>query len=171
MRGVRYTKAEAGWLRDVVTRWLSVDHGQRSVADTRLGERILEKLTAAETAEGGLNVAPLESALVGAARGKVVATTPGGYARASRQARAVGATVDAMGEVGRWLAAQKWLTDPVTILTVLNKWPEWYPRAKASAAPKGIPEGLGGGQTADVRRGAEGGGGPAKTGRPPSGFR
>lgn len=171
MKGVRYTKAEAAWLRWCVDREVKVAVENSDLQGVRLGERILDKMTAAETAEGGLNVGPLEHALVGAARGKVVPTTPGGYARASRQARAVGATVDAMGEIGRWLSVQKWLTEPVTILTVLNKWPEWYPRARAVAAPKGVPEGLGGVQAADVRRGPEGGSGPAKAGRPPAGFR
>jgi hypothetical protein len=145
MRAVRFVKAEYAELVLLLKENTGPDNADATPKRTKLLGSVLAKL---EDANGpkqasGVNIGPLESALVSAARGKVVPTVPGGYARASRQALLLGATLEQMGEVGRWLSVQRWLTNPVTIIGVLNKWPDWYPKAHASMPPKGTQEGLG----------------------------
>lgn len=169
MKGVRLTAKLANYLRELLSEG-SRDH------DHKMDAEILKRLEKASDGNpAGVYVPPLESALIAAARGKAVATTPGGHARASKQALAVGATVEQMTEVGVWLARQRWLTEPLTILTVLNKWAEWYPKAHATSAPKGIAEGLGnGGKATEAPDLGQASGGASKApthGRSPEGFR
>ncbi len=172
MKGVRFVKAEYAALTSLIKERLDFV----TTKDAKLLGSVLAKLEKANDGQpAGVFVPPLEQALVSAARGKAIPTTPGGHARASKQALAVGATVESMAEVGLWLSRQKWLYEPVTILTVLNKWPEWYPKAKATAAPKGISEGLGGvrreTETGNMGQGTSSGSSSAQAGRPKEGVR
>lgn len=137
MRGVRFTKAEVAYLGALLGPG-SCDH------DPRLDGSILAKVEAAAGPQvAGVNAGALERALVDSARGKVVAIEAGAgsYGRVSRQATAVGATPQAASVIGSWIASQSWLTGPLTVFTVLNKWPDWLARARATAAPDGLPEG------------------------------
>lgn len=135
MRAVRFTKAEWSWLWQLV--------GDTRVSNNtaeRIRVSVLDKLEAlAQPKESGVDAGALERALEESARGKIVATNTGSghYARLSRQATALGATPEAAREVGAWIAAQGWLQGPLTIFTVLNKWPDWLARARATAPPKG----------------------------------
>ena len=172
MRGIRsFTKAEYEWLMEWMEQAIEADKEYGDTKRVKVGESLMAKLKRVqEPREAGANAASLESALIRAAGGKVVPTTRGGYARASRQATQVGATVEQMEEIGLWLRRQSWLTQPVTIIGVLNKWPDWYPKAKATAAPRGTKEGLGG-EVSDLRPGSTGGSKSFGGGRPKAGFR
>lgn len=142
MRGVRFTKAEVAYLQSLMD----------LPGSDKLKGTIRAKLTAASaTVAPGVAAGPLEKALVDAARGKVVPVEPSSYPRVSRMATAVGATPALAATLGQWIASQKWLQGPLTIFTVLSKWPDWAARAKATAAPDGLEEGI----AADVGRGAQ----------------
>lgn len=157
MRGVRFTKAETEYLERMVDAAGDPSDARLffgtmpSPKEFKLQQSILTKLKAAgEPQQPGVNAVAFERALVESARGKVVAVEGGNatYARVSRQATSVGASVQAAAVIGSWIASQSWLTGPLTVFTVLNKWPDWLARAKAVAAPGGLPEGdLGPGTT------------------------
>lgn len=113
----------------------------------------------------------LEEALVGAAGAKVARLAgPSGYARASRRAAQLGATPEQVAEVGRWVA-RWWSRGPLTLLDVFAHWDTWLPKALAEQGPKGIPEGLNGGRTADLGQGAPAPGGARPAGRRAPGLR
>lgn len=147
MRGVRFTKNELETLQMIIGVAIEDEHEEgypnnRTLKDLTSARSKLSK--ASEPVEVGCDAAALERALISRSMGKVVETTRGGYPRASRQATQCGATVDQMIIMGEWLARQKWRTEPTTIIEVLNKWPEWFPKAKATANPLGTREGLSG---------------------------
>lgn len=137
MRAVRFTKAEVAAIRACMT---------GGAPDAKSMSSVLRKLEEAEAeAPVGVNASAIEAALESTARGKVVRLVGGGlYARASKQATSVGATVEGARAIGAWLARQGWLREPVTVLTVLNKWGEWLPRALATAPPPAAREGFDG---------------------------
>lgn len=171
MRPVRFTKAEARALRDILGAHQDCLKRMGSAADKVLVS-VLSKLDAAESpAHAGVAVGPIEQVLVDRARGKVVelASGPSGYARASKLATAVGATVTDAEVVGDWLARQAWLREPTTVLGVLNKWAEWLPRARATAPPPAAREGFDG--PGDAGQGAGRPGGRGGSGRRGEGFR
>lgn len=156
MRGVRFTKVEHQWLIDVVTT-ARISTGEAPLIrgkvepTEKVQSSILGKLSAAgEPATPGVAAGPLEAALIESSHGKIVGVGSNALPRISRQATALGMTVPAARVVGAWIAGQKWLQGPLTIFTVLNKWPDWYARAKVTAAPDGIEEGIG---AADVGQG------------------
>ena len=118
-----------------------------------------------------VNIGPMEDVLITYSRGRVVPMGPGGHARASRRATDLGVTPDELKVVGVWLARQHWLSEPITIIMVLNKWAEWLPRARATAPPGGTREGLGGREAApDLGSGPKTGGVAPPTGRPAPGL-
>lgn len=145
MRGVRFTKAEVYLIREAMERAADttgmITGKAKSLAGT--ARSVLQKLAAAtEPKAPGVAAQPFEAALIAAARGKVVSIDPKAYGRVSNMATAVGATVEGATLVGAWMATQKWLTGPLTVFTVLNKWPDWAARAKATAPPDGVDEGF-----------------------------
>lgn len=143
MRAVRFTKAEDRWLRDLVDHAISrlptgdFVFGEVKVAYAeKVARSVLTKLEAAgEPKKAGVNAGAFEAALIGASAGKVVPVDGSAYARVSRQATAIGATPELGAVVGQWMAAQRWLSGPFTVFTVLNKWPDWLARARATQAP------------------------------------
>lgn len=176
MRGVRFTKAEWHWLTDLVDyARCRADHGEMNFGEKKaarareLADSILTKLNeAAEPRAAGVAAGPLEKALIETSMGKVVSLVNGSkiYGRVSAQATAVGATPETARQLGAWIASQRWLTGPVTILTVLNKWPDWMARAAATAAPEGIDPGIAG----DVGPGAKAKRPSSTAGRRPPGI-
>lgn len=140
MRGVRFTKAE----RELIATWATnvVDSDKTKA----VAASVLAKIAEAVALPGnrpGVAAGPLEAAMIEGSQGKIVGVGSNAYPRISRQATALGATVQDAHKLGVWIAGQKWLTGPLTIFTVLNKWPDWMARAKATAAPDGFEEGLG----------------------------
>ncbi len=86
----------------------------------------------------------LELAMLGPSRGKLVKMVTGSaYAVASKMATRLGVTTEDAAQVGKWLSAQGWLSQ-VTLIDVLRKWDTWLPKARALAAPRGVPEGFDG---------------------------
>lgn len=138
-RGVRFTKAEREWLRSWLPANVAAEEGSKRA---KLGEAVLAKLLASEEAPATVDVAPIEEALVAFARGKVIALE-GGFPRARVQATACKATVEDAKLVGGWMARQGWLTGPMTLLDVLNKWHMWLPKARATQPPPALQPGLG----------------------------
>jgi hypothetical protein len=139
-RGIRLTKAERVWLKAHLHDPCN-DYGW-DAKDARLAGSITQKLDASEEAPKGVAIEPIEEALIASARGKVVALEAG-HARASVQAKAVGATPETARKVGEWMARQGWLQGPQTIIDVLNKWFQWLPKAKATEPPPALQAGLG----------------------------
>jgi hypothetical protein len=165
MRGVRFTRAEMAWLRQWLDANRQADLDNADQKAVKLADSVLAKLDAAQEPVG-VDVGPLEEALEKAAMGKVV-RLEGGYARASRQAKNVGATPELMTLVGGWMGRQTWLHGPKTIIDVLNQWHNWVPKARATEPPKGMEPGLnaeaGPSPTAERRQ--------AQGRRPKAGFR
>lgn len=141
MRGVRFTKDEVSLVLSTMAAVAATDETPKA---QKWAKSVIKKLEDARSPQApGVAAGPLEAALIAAAGGKVVSVGYGSYARLSRQATALNATPEQMRVVGTWMAAQRWLTGPLTIYTVLNKWGDWLARAKATAAPDGFDEGLG----------------------------
>ncbi len=164
-RGIRLTKAE----RDFLRAHLLEPHGLKwSKAEAKAVASILAKVEESEAAAKGVDIVPIEEALVAAARGKVIALE-GGHARASVQAKAVGATPADAAMIGAWMARQGWLTGPMTVLDVLNKWFMWAPKARSTEPPPALAPGLG--ADADTRQGPGTPGTPPPRGRTAPGFR
>jgi hypothetical protein len=137
MKGVRFTKAE----RDLLERVLSVKHVDLTCWGSKapkVADSILQKLRAAVDAPKGVDIVPVEEALVRAARGKVVPLEDG-HAVASRRAQQMKVTPELAEMVGAWMALQ----GPQTILDVLNKWFQWLPKARSTVPPQTLPPGLG----------------------------
>lgn len=146
MRGVRFTKPELEFLRAAIG-------VTRTAKEEKARTSIMAKLdTASGPTAAGVAPGPLQDALMLSSRGKVVRVEQNGFGRISRQATQLGATVAQATLLGNWIASQGWLQGPLTIFTVLAKWPDWLARAKATAPPDGIEEGL---QAADMGLGAE----------------
>ena len=140
MRAVRFTKAEESLLRNTLAAIVVADELPKMAAVAR---GIVAKLDAAsEPKQAGVNAGAFEAALIGASAGKVVPVERNAYSRVSRQATSVGATPELGAVVGHWMAAQRWLSGPFTVFTVLNKWPDWLARARATQAPD-LSEGTG----------------------------
>lgn len=94
------------------------------------------KLTAVRVTTSGVDLAKVEGELVRAAQRKYVQAPllPAQYVQASRQLAMLQATPDQAAEVGRWLARQAWIKQPVTLSTVIKKWGEWLSKARAEGA-------------------------------------
>lgn len=164
MRAVRFTKAELCVIEGALER-AADGSGMMTGKDRSLvgaAKSALAKLKAAqEPAAKGADVGPIQAALVASARGKAIALE-GGFARASRQCADMGVTPETAKLVGEWMARQGWLTGPMTLLDVLNKWGSWLAKAKATAPPPSLQPGLGTDGT---------GQGPAPAGQAPPGRR
>jgi hypothetical protein len=166
-RGVRFTKAE----RDFLRAWLEADDWDVTrfggVKGKRAASSILAKLSASEERPTGVDVSPLEEALVASARGKVI-PLEGGYGMAGGMATSMKATPEQARLVGEWMARQGWLTGPMTLIDVLKKWYQWLPKARATQPPPALTPGLG--KHADDGRGPAAAGPAAAGGRPAPGF-
>ena len=163
MRGVRFTIAECKCITEAMT----------SIG-SKASESVLKKLQAASAPDApGADAGALERSLIEGSRGQVVKMTHGlAYSRASRLATQLDVTDEQMQVMGRWLFRQKWLTDATTLLGVLSKWVDWWPRAQASEPPAGVPAGLNGAKSGgDVRQGAQAPGRTPAQRRPAPGFR
>lgn len=168
MKGVRFTKAEVALLEAVFSPRAdgsrTYDWSCFGKDAQKHGDAIVAKVRAAREAPSGVAVKPIEEALIKASHGKVLALE-GGHGRASRMLTAVKATVEDAVLIGAYMARSTWLTSPMTVLDVANKWNSWLPKARATAPPPSLGPGLGTGQ------------GPAPAGkatpgrRPPQGFR
>lgn len=165
MRPLRLTKAEAYGVRELV-------EGANTAEPSKTYQSILRKMDEAEAdEETGVAAGPIEEALIKTSRGKVVKLAGGGlYARASKMATAASVTVEEAELVGTWLGKAGWFAGPTTIMTVLNKWGEWLPRAQASAPPPAAREGFDVGPSAAGSSPARQGGGSGGRGGP-EGFR
>lgn len=173
MKSIRLTKDEAEWLR-----WLlrpeEMNLNSWSTKHVKMAASMRAKLDAAEAPSGNADVGPIEKALVAGSRGKVIEMDRSGYGRASVQAGRMGVTPEDAGLVGRWLATQGWLRGPLTLLTVLNKWPDWAAKARASQPPEAALPGFGasgGESSAEAKAGASRPSEDGTPGRPAPGFR
>ena len=168
MKGVRFTKAEVAVIKSAIQ--LLCSPWGSSGADEKAASRVIAKLDAAETAPAGVDVGPLEEALMKESRGKVIKLL-GGYAVASRRATQMKVTVEEAVAVGAWMSRQSWLTGPMTLLDVFNTWYQWLPKARATEPPPSLAPGLDGrGRRRDTEDGTDGRG-PAPAGQTPSGRR
>jgi hypothetical protein len=142
MKGIRLTKAEVAELESLDQ---AISFGDFGKCTGKAWDTFMAKVRAASApAQTGVAVGPIETALVAASRGKVVPLVGhGGYARATKQATAVGATVEHAKLIGAWMARTGWLTGPKTILDVLNQWSNWLTKASATAPPPSAPSGFG----------------------------
>jgi hypothetical protein len=163
VKGVRFTKAELELLRAL----LCLITPNSPKADWKARNSLLAKLEAAVEAPKGVQVQPVEDALVAAAHGKVL-KLEGGHAMASRRCTDAKVTPEDAKLVGGWMARQPWLTGPMTLLDVLNKWYQWLPKARATQPPPALQAGLG---TNGTGQGPAQAGPAPKVGRTPQGFR
>lgn len=160
MRGVRFTKAE----RELLEQCLDVTTHDWSCFGTKangLVAGILAKVRAAVEAPAGVSVKPIEDKLIKASRGKVI-PLEGGHAVASRRLTAMKVTEEQAELVGAYMARQGWLTSPMTLLDVLNKWYQWLPKARATEPPPNLPAGLGPAGAPSERGPSEGPAAPSK---------
>lgn len=166
MKAVRFSATEV----EAIRAWADGELGHTQTLDVSMttARSILKKLLAAEQGLPGVNVKPLEDALVAAANGKVV-RLEGGFAMASRMAANVGATVPDAAMLGAWMFRQGWLTGPMTLLDCLKKWYMWLPKAKATEPPPALSPGLG--SNGHDGRGPSTPGSAAAGGRRAPGFR
>lgn len=165
MKGVRFTKAELSVIEDALK---SLTHGYEMEIDGAPKHpihSIRNKLRAAVEAPKGVDIRPMEAALVKAARGKVI-ELEGGHSVASNRATSMKVTQEQVEMVGAYMARQNWLTSPMTILDVLNKWFTWLPKARATEPPPTLEAGLGS-STADRPNKRV----PSRVGKASSGFR
>lgn len=165
-RGLRFTKAERDFLKFALGE--AVDWGAYGSKAFKAAETVRAKVVESESAAATLDVAPIEAALIATARGKVIALE-GGFARARVQATACKATVDDAQMVGAWMSRQGWLTGPMTLIDVLNKWHQWTPKARATQPPPALSPGLG--TDAPDARSPAAAGKAAAGGRSTQGFR
>ncbi len=163
-RGIRLTKAERDFLKPLLLE--ETDLGDRKSA--ALARAVLAKVEAAEEKPRGIDVGPIEDALVTTSRGKVL-RLEGGYAQASVRAAQVSATVEDAELVGAYLARTAYFTQPMTILDVFNKWFSWLPKARATQPPPALSPGLG--SNAQAERGPGSPGQKTAGGRSSPGFR
>jgi hypothetical protein len=168
VKAVRFTKAELSCIRAALEFVADVQ------ADARAASGVLAKLDAAEVvATPNAAVGPIEEALMAGARGKVIALDRTGYGRASVQAGRLGVTPADARVVGEWIARQGWLHGPQTLLDVLNKWPAWVSKARATQPPPSAQPGFGDGVQvtgATTGPGTNGPGQGSSGGRPARGF-
>lgn len=158
-RSIRFTKAERDVLCSVLTEWADAT---AMVKMAKTARAVVAKVRESEEQQVGVDVAPIEEALIASARGKVLALE-GGYGRASAQARSVQATAEQAALIGAYLARNNFYTGPFTLLDVLNKWYQWLPKARATAPPPALGPGLAA-DASDV-------GSPASAGKAPAGRR
>lgn len=139
-RSIRFTKAERDFLKLVLGPTMDWSHLGTKVVKTAAA--CLKKLEESEEQTAGVEVGPIEEALIAAARGKVLALE-GGFGRASVMAASMKVTPELAALVGSYLARNNFFTGPFTLLDVLNKWYQWLPKARATAPPTSLPSGLG----------------------------
>lgn len=103
-----------------------------SPAEVKALTSIKSKLAPSDTPKGA-NAGALEVALMSKSNGKVVKLASGtGYALASKTAERLDITPEHMTLTGSWIGIQGWLQKgSLTMLDVMRKWHEWYPKAKA----------------------------------------
>lgn len=123
---IKFTKSE-------ITEIQSLAEVANAASPDRVYESIIAKCRGTLSPEKGISIGPLETILLTESRSKCVKLATGtGYAAASKMATRLGATADDVRLVGQWLSVQGWLTPgSQTILGVLRKWDDWYPKAKA----------------------------------------
>jgi hypothetical protein len=155
MKGIRFTKPEIALIEFLG------DAMQMGDKDRRIFDSILSKChQVPSTKSSNPNIKPLEDVLIAQAPSKLIRLTePSGYARASRQAGLLGITSDSteqMAKIGAWINVQHWLpAGSLTILDVLSKWSNWYPKAN----------------NANIRQSTNKPGSTTQIGRPKAGFR
>ena len=148
---------------------LSAPNAARGVPrNVKAVSTILSKLTASEETPKGVDIVPIEEALIASARGKVIALE-GGHGMASVRAAQLKATPKDAALIGAYLARTAYFTQPMTVLDVFNKWYSWLPKARATQPPPALTPGLGA-DAADERSPAPAGKAPAQR-RPAQGFR
>jgi hypothetical protein len=170
-RALRLTKAERDFLKAILDPH-AMDYSARGTRAVKTAASVLEKLTASEEAPKGVDIVPIEEALVAAARGKVLALE-GGHAMASVRAAQLKATPADAALIGSYLARTPYFTQPMTVLDVFNKWYSWLPKARATQPPPNLPAGLGpaGAPSAADERGPAPSGQATTQRRPAQGFR
>jgi hypothetical protein len=165
-RGIRLTKAERDFLKECLAGdWTNAKR-------TKLAGSIVQKLRESEEAVKGVDIVPIEEALIAAARGKVIALE-GGHAMASVRAAQMKATPEQAALIGAYLARTPYFTQPMTVLDVFNKWYSWLPKARSTQPPPHLPSGLGpaGAPDAPDERGPAPAGKAATNRRPAPGLR
>jgi hypothetical protein len=108
----------------------------------KLSKAILAKVVDSEEAPRGVDIVPIEEALIAAARGKVL-PLEGGHAMASVRAQQLKATPADAALIGSYLARTAYFTQPMTVLDVFNKWYSWLPKARSTQPPPALTPGLG----------------------------
>lgn len=58
------------------------------------------------------------------------------YIRVGKAIKESGFTVEDAEKIGAWLSKQRWITQPMTLLTVALKGGEWLAKAQAIKTPK-----------------------------------
>lgn len=136
MRSVRFTKREAEALLREVSQLDTMDDNMD--VDDDVKSAVTKIRAAMEPVPAGLNVRPIEAALIAHSRGRVVPLlgAPGHrWARLSKEGTELGVDVPKAEVLGAWLARQGWMTSTLTIADVFRRWPEWYSKAEAERAP------------------------------------
>ena len=126
--GARQTELLVRALNEVVC--------NKQEAKTR--DALLDKLTAKRPTQ--VHVQPLQDAMVSSSGGKVVpivSSSPGFWAKLSRQLTDKGATVEQAALIGSWLSTQSWLSSTITIESAVYKWESWLANAQHAAGTSG----------------------------------
>jgi hypothetical protein len=165
MKPLRFSEAEVSVIEDAVD---SLARGFELPKKHPI-HSIRAKIAKAREASTNVAVAPIEQALVGASRCKVVPLVTG-HGQASVRAGKLGVTPEQAELVGRYIASQGWLRGPLTLLDVLNKWPQYLSKAQATKPPPSVPAGLNGGTSGAAPQGPVRAGQGSEAGRPAPGF-
>lgn len=140
MKPLRITEVEARWLEELLHTWtLKELWGGPAL---KCAKSILAKVRKVQEPSQNAAVAPIEQALIAGSRGKVVVLVTG-HAQASVRAGKLGVTPETAHLVGEYLARTKYLTGPLTLLDILNKWPSYISKAQATQPPPSVPSGFG----------------------------
>lgn len=144
MRGVRFTKAEVSLLELILAPDANLSGLVLTPLQRRSASFIHTKLQDAQEATINPSIQPIERSLICGGKHKVIPLITG-HARASKQAGECMVTAEQAQLVGEWMFNQQWIKGTSTIIDVLNKWHQWYPKAVAwqEETKRGVKPGLG----------------------------
>lgn len=131
MRSIRLTKPQVSWFKSIAALFPAIPVHYSAIL-TKI-EEAQEPLVST-----GVYINPLQDVLIASAGNKVVSLTDNvGLARASKQASLLGLTSESTNDfrlMGEWISTQQWIkasNGVLTIIDVLNKWSQWWPKVKA----------------------------------------
>lgn len=171
MKAIRLTEAEARAIAEVhaLVAGGPADFDEVMDEHAKPWRSFMAKVAKAREPSANVAVAPIETALVAAARCKVVPLVTG-HGQASVRAGKLGVTPEQARLVGQYIASQGWLRGPLTLLDVLNKWPTYLSKATATQPPPSVPAGLNGGTSETAAPGTAGASQRGQEGRAAPGF-